>query len=346
MPPGSQYTVTTFPAHPDQNWLGHITAGPSGDNRMWYTAFNAGVGNISTTESTPSPQPQPVVNVSSAGITATSEHVWFTQTYSSLEPGKGPSITGVNTDGSFLGRYSVPYDPTVDEYVPGEGKVRWLWAITRASNGCLYFTERHAGRIGAFHPGPSPSPCGGKGSQASEWATVVSGSPEESDPTDIVQGADGNLYFADYQREKIGCLTLSGDLCGEWAAPGRPWGVASGPDGHVWFTASKGDYLGRLNLDTRTIDRQVILTPGSQPWDITVGPNADPQLWFSLRGSNQIGSLRPDPVFPYPPQIVDLSVFHYPGWQSKPPSGVAVGNDGRVWYTAEDHIGVLTPHAG
>ncbi len=338
----TNYTVQKFPAPVNHNWFRFITAGPKGNNKMWYTAFNAGVGSIDTTDSTPSPQLANVLNVSCAGITTAEDRIWFTQTYYKPE-GKGPSITGINTDGSFYARYTLPLDPAVDEIVAGKGKIRWLWAITHADNGRLYFTEKFSGRIGCFEPGSSPTPCGGKGELEADWTVVSTSDPTESELTDIVQGADGNLYFADKTREKIGCLTLSGDVIGEWDAPGNPVSLAAAPDGHVWFTASTGHYLGRLNLNSRTIDHQVILPPGSEPWDITIGPPDDSAVWYTLRGTNQIGRMEFGWTLLYPRDLIDLDPpLHYPGSQSKPPSGIAVGHDDRVWYTAEDHIGVIT----
>ena len=63
-------------------------------------------------------------------------------------------------------------------------------------------------------------------------------------PRGITVGADGNLWFAEQNASKIGCITTAGAFCnvgtsGEIAtatAASDPFGIAAGPDGNLWFT--------------------------------------------------------------------------------------------------------------
>src|SRR6185437_1620451 len=61
--------------------------------------------------------------------------------------------------------------------------------------------------------------------------------PAGSDPTTIVTGPDGNLWFGDQLSGKIGRITTSGAIT-EYSLPskGSPVGITVGPDGNLWFT--------------------------------------------------------------------------------------------------------------
>src|SRR5262249_57093284 len=74
-----------------------------------------------------------------------------------------------------------------------------------------------------------------------------------SGPQEITTGPDGNLWFTEISRSRIGRLTTAGAFT-EFAAGistgSGPWGIAAGPDGNLWFTESgnAGIGIGRLNL--------------------------------------------------------------------------------------------------
>src|SRR5262245_6878971 len=54
-----------------------------------------------------------------------------------------------------------------------------------------------------------------------------------SGPTNIVTGPDGNLWFTEFNADKIGRITPSGAIT-EFTVPGAgsgPAGITSGPDG-------------------------------------------------------------------------------------------------------------------
>ncbi len=50
-------------------------------------------------------------------------------------------------------------------------------------------------------------------------------------------GPDGNLWFAEYEINKIGRITPGGTIT-EFllpTAPAYPLNIATGPDGNLWF---------------------------------------------------------------------------------------------------------------
>lgn len=66
-------------------------------------------------------------------------------------------------------------------------------------------------------------------------------------------------------------------------------GIASGPDGHLWYTDWVGDKIGRVTTSGTVTTYS--LPAESEPLGITVGP--DGMLWFANQGTNKIGTIVP-----------------------------------------------------
>jgi streptogramin lyase len=73
-------------------------------------------------------------------------------------------------------------------------------------------------------------------------------------PMGITAGPDGNLWFAEFQGNKIGRITTAGLVTGEFPLPTNygssfgcaPEGITAGPDGNLWFTERAGNKIGRI----------------------------------------------------------------------------------------------------
>jgi streptogramin lyase len=114
---------------------------------------------------------------------------------------------------------------------------------------------------------------------------------DQLQPTDIVVGHDGNLWMNQTHpsapQGEIVRVALDGSLK-VFAMPKgtRPSGMASGPDGNIWFTDWSGNTIGRMS-PSGTLRQFPLPKPNSQPTGITAGP--DNRLWFT-EGS-RIGSI-------------------------------------------------------
>jgi streptogramin lyase len=66
---------------------------------------------------------------------------------------------------------------------------------------------------------------------------------------DITAGPDGNLWFTEINRDRIGQITLAGVVT-EFSAgisPGAaPVGITAGLDGNLWFTEVGGNRIWRI----------------------------------------------------------------------------------------------------
>ena len=151
-------------------------------------------------------------------------------------------------------------------------------------------------------------------------------------PNDIVSGPDGDLWFTETLGNKIGRMTTSGVLVGEYPVTYPPYRITTGPDGSgktaVWFTEvgpAHASKIGRLSVPsdpavvpTRTeVD---IATANAHAVGIESGP--DGNIWFAEEDANKIGKLVPATGVITEYVVVGSS-----------PRDIVTGPDGALWFT-------------
>ena len=136
-------------------------------------------------------------------------------------------------------------------------------------------------------------------------------------PYDIAAGPDG-LWFTEQLANKIGRISTIGAIT-EFPVANAPKGIAEGPDGNVWFTASGS--IGKITpagaISYRTIGTGTL-------GDITAGPaNA---LWFSesFPGQSFIGQIT----------TAGQAVAFGLNIEWSAPERLAMGPDGNLWFTS------------
>ena len=113
-------------------------------------------------------------------------------------------------------------------------------------------------------------------------------------PVGIVEGADKNIYFAEFAGNRIARITPQGAMT-EFTVPtsqSHPLSIVSGPDGNLWFTEWSGNKIARMTL-TGSFQEYTIPTPGNYIENLTFGH--DGNIWFSEAAANNIGRLTPLP---------------------------------------------------
>ena len=116
-------------------------------------------------------------------------------------------------------------------------------------------------------------------------------------------------------------LAASGDIT-EFTIPtaaSSPQGIATGPDGNLWFTEFSSGKVGRLTPGG-TFTEFTIATSNSQPTDITAGP--DGNLWFTELHASKIGKLTPSGFLL---EYMTLTPNSFP-------NGITNGPDGNLWF--------------
>jgi len=175
-----------------------------------------------------------------------------------------------------------------------------------------------------------PGPLQGASAPLTEFPLPTAG----NQPSDIVAGPDGNLWFTEVAGNKIGRITSRG-IIKEFAIPtvnSQPLGITVGPDGNLWFAERSGNRIGRIT-PSGSITEFAIPTANSFPYDIAAG--SDGNLWFIEFSGNKIGRITPGGT---------ITEFTVPTTSSRP-FAITLGPDGNLWF-AEDgasKIGRISP---
>jgi streptogramin lyase len=169
---------------------------------------------------------------------------------------------------------------------------------------------------------------------------------DSSIPYGMVEGADGNIWFADQGSTKaIGRVTPGGTVkefsTGLQPSNGsQPQLLTAGPDGNVWFTDAGGTLskIGRITPDGTITEFVNGLQANNHSAPFGIAPGADGNVWFTDGGMiHAVGKITPDGT------ITEYSVGLNPGAM---PFLIAPGPDGNMWFTdngTTKAIGEITP---
>src|SRR3989442_498675 len=89
----------------------------------------------------------------------------------------------------------------------------------------------------------------------------------------ITAGPDGNLWFTEFNGNRIGRIPPTGVIT-EFplsTVDSRPAGITAGPDGNLWFTEAVGNQIGRITPGG-VLTEFPLPAPNSQPDGITARP--------------------------------------------------------------------------
>jgi streptogramin lyase len=160
----------------------------------------------------------------------------------------------------------------------------------------------------------------------------------ESGLTGIAPGPDGNVWFTEFEADKIARISPTGAVT-EFPLPiaeAGPTDIVMGPDGNMWFTEygsgkrkGNGETIGRIT-PSGAITEFTTREKETGPESITLGP--DGNLWFTESQRGRIGRITPSG------EVAEFPTKHSP-------SGITAGPDGNVWFTEPygSKIGVITP---
>jgi streptogramin lyase len=147
--------------------------------------------------------------------------------------------------------------------------------------------------------------------------------PAGSAPWGITPGPakENALWFTEGGSDKLGKITTAGTIT-EYTrtAGGYLDQIAAGPDGNLWFTASKSGGSSEVGkITTAGTITEYTLPEGSAPNGIVAGP--DGNLWFTEAG--KIAKITTSGT---------VTEYTLPG--SMVANNITVGPDGNLWFTA------------
>jgi virginiamycin B lyase len=230
-----------------------------------------------------------------------------------------------------------------------------------APDNALWFTEQGANKLGRLDPATG---------KFTEYPLKTA----DSGPHGLVADKDGNIWFTAISGGYIGKLDpKTGDIAEYRPANGAeidPHTPVFDQNGILWFTNEQTNYVGRLDPATGKMDLVPVPTKHAIPYGIVA--TRDNRLIFCEFGANKLASIDPKTItireYTLPDSAArprrlalasDGTIYytdyargylgHFdpvsekllkewpsPGGAQSHPYGIAIGNDGAVWYSESD----------
>ena len=154
------------------------------------------------------------------------------------------------------------------------------------------------------------------------------------------------MWFTEPGADQIGRLVYT--ATNDYAFHEYPVTAGSEPlnlaqDGaFVWFTARRGNYIGRLEIASGEIVSFAVTTTSSEPSGIDVAP--DGSVWFTEMAADRIGHLVVTTTSDY--DLVEYPIPQFTAMITESvPYGIYVESNDRIWFaeTARHQLVRLTP---
>lgn len=152
-----------------------------------------------------------------------------------------------------------------------------------------------------------------------------------------VTGSDGNLWFAEQvttrsgygTTESIARMTPSGTFTSFTLPFGWDFstygvdveGMATGPDGAIWFTDTNTNQIERLTTAGQFTNHYYLPSPYAYGDVGSLASGPDGNLWFTMQRSNKIGRITTSG---------SITLYQLP--TGSYPVGITTGTDGNMWF--------------
>lgn len=163
--------------------------------------------------------------------------------------------------------------------------------------------------------------------------------PEGEGPHNLIVGEDGIVWYAGNRTGVIGRYDPATKKIEEIPMPDE---AARDPhtlifdegEKNIWFTVQGGNFMGRMNIESRKVDLIPSKTERSRPYGIKIAP--DGSVWVVLFGTNKLAHIDPE--------TLELKEIDLPRAEARP-RRVEITSDGRVWYGdyAKGVLGAYNP---
>ena len=112
--------------------------------------------------------------------------------------------------------------------------------------------------------------------------------------TSLMLGRDGSWYFVEAAKNKIGRMSMTGTMTGEWNTPNGPFSLTQTNDGNFWFTEAGADKVAVMDGTTHGVTEYSVPGAGGWLWSLVQGgdndvyvvdPNERKVLQYTLSGT-------------------------------------------------------------
>ncbi len=291
---GSKLTVRDFPIPTANSFPEGIVVAPDGN--VWFTEQNAHqIARLDPKANVITEFPTPTANSGPVGITVGPDNnIWFTEAYANK-----------------IGKLDPNNPEKIEEFTIPTAASAPL-SITSGPDGALWFVGVRSSKIGRVDPSSHA---------IVEYATKT----PDAGPTSLITGPDNALWVSELNADKIARfdvksknftdeISLVSHKNGARAGPGM---LVNGPDGNIWFTEMFGNQIARLNPKNKQIHEfsapsaptLTQLTNGTVTTEPDTAKEALLNAHINLKTGEQLGP-------------------------TGGPGGIAISQDGTIWYTA------------
>lgn len=146
--------------------------------------------------------------------------------------------------------------------------------------------------------------------------TYEDGDDEVDEPTEIVAGPGGDLWFTSVGNDRIGRIDPDTGVISTYASPNidAPRAIAASPTGPVWFLNATGAFVGRLNPDTGVVN---LYGDANVSGFGSITSDGAGGAWFTSPG--RVGHVSGGGT---------IETYAFPG----APHSITTSPDGRVWF--------------
>ncbi len=146
---------------------------------------------------------------------------------------------------------------------------------------------------------------------------------EGGHPIRLTTGPDGNVWFTEAFGQRVARIAPNGQIQGFPLSPSsRPYDIAAGFDGALWFMEEKGDFPVLARITTAGAITEFPLGSVEESFAGQVAAGLDGRIWFV----SEAGS-----VGRFSPATGRISKVAIP---SRVPEELLVGPEGSLWYTS------------
>lgn len=305
--------LTEFPVVANSNpW--DIAVGPDGN--LWYTedhgVSSSAVWRITTAGVTSKIVVSGDFSLPRGIATGSDGNLWLVQLSNSSDSYRD-SVLRVTPSGD-----STKFSTGITSGVGGSRPINMVAGLA----GDVWFTEGVYGRgqIGLIH--------------SDGHLSIMSGYHPDYDVGSVAAGLDGSLYLGDFG--KITKFTTAGEaVVYSLSDAGTGWiyGIATSPDGSLWFVDHTNDRIGRVAPGGSISYFATGISLNAGIYGLVAG--SDGNIWFTENAGNRIGKLTPQGV------VTEFSSGLSIGAK---PTGIVSGLDGNMWFLEHgtNRIGRIT----
>jgi streptogramin lyase len=184
------------------------------------------------------------------------------------------------------------------------------WAMTTGPDGNIWFTEMEGAKVAKIAPIEGV---------VTEWQLG------NLEPESLTAGPDGNVWVATRAGGAIDHITPSGVLT-KYILPNQTEsallsGIASGPEGMLWYTAWKTKRVGKITTNDEVKAEYTISGTEKKPFGIAAGPSGENKVWVTDIGSSKIDKVS---------NTGAITEYALPAGSE--PYGITLGS-GEMWFT-------------